>query len=89
MDRKTRTSLERLKLVVDSERPSEQDRERVADQLLTREQLRRIEPTLEKLSQAPAHPSKKLPPTANGEPANKLGRSKSKQAKRKNSSWLQ
>ena len=64
MDKKSRTPLERLQRIVESGRPSDEEREQVADQLLTQDQLGRLDLRLKKL--APLKPSRprKAPPSA-------------------------
>lgn len=64
MDKKPRTPLERLQRIVDSDRPSDAERERVADQLLTQDQLRRLDPRLRKLAQREPSRPRKTPPSA-------------------------
>jgi hypothetical protein len=64
MDKKSPTTLERLQRTVDSDRPSDQERERVADQLLTQNQLRQLDPRLKKLAPLPPSRSRKSPPSA-------------------------
>lgn len=64
MDKKSRTPLERLQRIVESGRPSDEEREQVADQLITRDQLGRLDPRLKKLAPLkPSHP-RKAPPSA-------------------------
>jgi hypothetical protein len=61
MDNKTRTVIARLQRLVDAERPS--DEERVADRLITQDQLRRIDPRLDRPAE-PTQRARKRPPTA-------------------------
>ena len=62
MDNKTRTVIARLQRLVDAERPS--DEERVADRLITQDQLRRIDPRLDKPAEQPPQRARRRPPTA-------------------------
>lgn len=64
MDKKSRTTLERLQRTVDSDRPSDDERLRVADQLITQDQVRRLDPRLKKLARLPSSRSRKGPPSA-------------------------
>ena len=64
MDNKTRTAIARLQRLVDAERPSEEERERVADRLVTQDQLRRIDPRLDKPTELPRRRPSRRPPTA-------------------------
>ena len=64
MDKKSRTTLERLQRTVDNDRPSDDDRLRVADQLITQDQVRRLDPRLKKLAPLPPSRSRKGPPSA-------------------------
>jgi hypothetical protein len=63
MDNKTRTVIARLQRLADTERPSDEERERVADRLVTQDQLRRIDPRLDKAAE-PTRRARKRPPTA-------------------------
>ena len=62
MDNKTRTVIARLQRLVDAERPS--DEERVADRLITQDQLRRIDPRLDRPAEPVPKRPRKRPPTA-------------------------
>ncbi len=62
MGKNTRTSLDRLQRSAQTDRPDESERERVADQLLTQDQLRRIDKNLSKI--APLPTPDKGPPKA-------------------------
>jgi hypothetical protein len=53
MGKNTRTSLDRLQRSAQTDRPDESERERVADQLLTQDQLRRIDKNLSKIAPLP------------------------------------
>jgi hypothetical protein len=64
MDKKSRTTLERLQRTVDNDRPSDDERLRVADQLITQDQLRRLDLRLKKLAPLPPSRSRKGPPSA-------------------------
>ena len=64
MDKKSRTTLERLQRTVDNDRPSDEERSRVADQLITQDQARRLDPRLKKLAPLPPSRSRKGPPSA-------------------------
>jgi hypothetical protein len=64
MDKKSRTTLERLQRTVDNDRPSDDERLRVADQLITQDQVRRLDPRLKKLAPLPPSRSRKGPPSA-------------------------
>ena len=63
MDNKTRTVIARLQRLVDAERPSDEERERAADRLITQDQLRRIDPRLDRPAE-PTQRARKRPPTA-------------------------
>lgn len=64
MDNKTRTVIARLQRLVDAERPNDEERERVADRLITQDQLRRIDPRLDKPEEQPSRRARRRPPTA-------------------------
>jgi hypothetical protein len=64
MDKRSRTTLERLQRTVDSDRPSDDQRLRVADQLITQDQVRRLDPRLKKLAPLPPSRARKNPPSA-------------------------
>lgn len=64
MDNKTRTVIARLQRLVDAERPNDEERERVADRLITQDQLRRIDPRLDKPEEQPPRRARRRPPTA-------------------------
>jgi hypothetical protein len=64
MDNKTRNVIARLQRVVDAERPSDEAREQVADRLITQDQLRRIDPRLDKPAEQSPRRARRRPPTA-------------------------
>jgi len=64
MDPKTRTVIARLQRLVDAERPSDDAREQVADRLITQDQLRRIDPRLDKPAEQPPQRARRRPPAA-------------------------
>ena len=64
MDKKTRTAIAHLQRLVDAEKPSDEDRERVADRLVTQDQLRRIDPRLDKPAEPLSRRPSRRPPTA-------------------------
>lgn len=64
MGKKTDNALERLQRAARSDRPGELDRERVADQLLTQDQLRKIDKSLGKVTPMTAPRKRKQPPAA-------------------------
>ena len=64
MDPKTRNVIARLQRVVDAERPSDEAREQVADRLITQDQLRRIDPRLDRPAEPVPKRPRKRPPTA-------------------------
>lgn len=64
MDNKTRTVIARLQRLVDAERPSDEERERVVDRLITQDQLRRIDPRLDRPAEPMPKRPRKRPPTA-------------------------
>lgn len=68
MRKKTDTALERLQRAARSDRPGELERERVADQMLTQDQLRRIDKSLEKITPLTAPRKRKQPPAARPQP---------------------
>lgn len=64
MGKKMDTAIERLQRKAQAERPSDTERERVADQLLTQDQLRKIDKRLGKISPLPTPGKRKRPPSA-------------------------
>lgn len=64
MDKKSRSPLERLQRIVDADSPADKQRDQAADQLITQDQLRRIDPRMKKLAPLPPGRPKKAPPTA-------------------------
>ncbi len=64
MGKKMDTALERLQRTAQADRPGDAERERVADQLLTQDQLRKIDKRLGKIGPLPAPGKRKRPPTA-------------------------
>lgn len=64
MDKQPRTTLEQLQRTLDRDRPGDNHRERVAEQLITQDQLRRLDPRLKKLAPLPTRRSRKAPPSA-------------------------
>lgn len=64
MTKKTETAIDRLQRAARSDRPSESERERVADQLLTQDQLRRVDKSLTKIVPTDRPRRRKKPPLA-------------------------
>lgn len=64
MDKKSRTPLERLQRIIDADSPKGEQRDQTADQLITQDQLRRIDTTMKKLASLPPRRPKKAPPAA-------------------------
>lgn len=56
--------LERLQRIVESGRPGDEEREHVANQLITQDQLGRLDPRLKKLAQLKPSRPRKAPPSA-------------------------
>ncbi|MEI7784654.1 MAG: hypothetical protein WCK08_09750 [Betaproteobacteria bacterium] len=83
MNKKPSTSLERLQRIVDADRPTDKERDGGADQLITQDQLRRLDTRMKKLAYLPPSRPKKAPPAAapgtvgpstqHGQRANKAG----------------
>ncbi len=61
MAKKTHTALGRLQRTAQVDRPDEAQRERVADELLTQDQLRKIDKTLGKIATLPGSGRRKRP----------------------------
>jgi hypothetical protein len=61
MAKKTHIALERLQRTAQADRPDEVQRERVADELLTQDQLRKIDKTLGKIANLPGSGKGKRP----------------------------
>lgn len=67
MAKKTHTALERLQRIVQADRPNEAQRERVADELLTQDQLRKIDKILGKIAILPVPGKRKRPEAADAD----------------------
>jgi len=64
MDKKSSRALDRLQRAIDSDRPDDDERQRTADQLITQDQLRRLDPRMKKLASPPPSRYRKGPPSA-------------------------
>jgi hypothetical protein len=64
MDKKSSTPLERLQRIIDADSPTGEQRDQTVDQLVTHDQLRRIDTAMKKLAALPPRRPKKAPPAA-------------------------